>query len=95
MSLKSKIIYSNHAVSQMFQRGISTNDVEYTITKGKVIKQYPDDKPYPSKIILAFKNNRPLHIVYSYNEKEDTFIIITAYEPNTEIWENDYKTRKK
>ena len=30
--------------------------------------EYPEDKPYPSKLFLAFINNRPLHVVYSYNE---------------------------
>jgi hypothetical protein len=45
--------------------------------------------------MLAYPNKRPLHIVYSYNKTEDTYIIITAYEPSTDIWENDLKTRKK
>ena len=92
---RQKILYSNHAVKQMFQRDISPKEIELALQKGEIIKEYPTDKPYPSKILLDYSNNRPIHIVYSYNLTEGTYIIITAYIPNTELWENDFKTRKK
>ena len=90
-----KIYYSNHAVKQMFQRFVSTDEVEYILENGEIIMEYPDDKPYPSNLMLGFIKNRPLHIVCSYNIKTETNVIITAYEPSTDIWENDFKTRKK
>ncbi len=95
MPEKQKIIYSNHAVKQMFQRNISPKDIELSLQQGEIIKEYPSDRPYPSRILLAYSNKRPIHIVYSYNKTEGTYIIITAYEPPTELWENDFKTRKK
>ncbi len=95
MAKKNTIIYSNHAVQQMFQRKISIKEVEYIIQNGEIIKNYPKDKPYPSKLILGFYNNRPLHLVISYNRNDNLFIIITAYEPNSEIWNENFKTRKK
>lgn len=90
-----ELIYSNHAVKQMFSRAISTDEIEYALENGEAIMDYPDDKPYPSKLMLAFCNERPIHIVCSYNAEDKTTVIITAYEPSLEIWENDYKTRKK
>ena len=87
--------YSNHAVKQMFQRSISTEEVEYVITNGETLKEYPADNPYPSKLLFAFCENRPLHAVCSFNEAERIIIIVTVYEPSTEIWENDFRTRKK
>ena len=95
MQESSKIFFSNHAVNQMFQREISIKEIKEALINGEIIKKYPNDKPYPSNIKLAFSNKRPLHIVYSYNKEEDTFIVITAYEPSKEIWEDDFKTRKK
>ncbi len=89
------IIYSNHAVKQMFSRMITTDEVEKVLKNGETIMDYPNDKPYPSKLLLAFCNNRPIHVVSSYNSAENTTIIITAYEPSLDIWENNFKTRKK
>jgi hypothetical protein len=36
----------------MFERNISENEVLSVINKGKTIQDYPDDKPYPSKLVL-------------------------------------------
>ncbi len=55
---------------------------------------YPDDIPYPSMLLFAYQNDRPLHVVCSYNSEDKTIIIITAYEPVSEIWKNYFKTRK-
>ncbi len=90
-----KVLFSNHAAKQMFKRMISTNEVKEVLEKGETIMNYNDDKPYPSKLLLAFINNRPIHVVSSYNKIEDITVIITTYEPLTNIWENDFKTRKK
>ncbi len=46
-----KVIFSRHAISQMFDRGISVDDIEKTITHGEIIEAYPDDKPYPSRLM--------------------------------------------
>jgi len=89
------IFYSNHAVKQMFQRMISTKEVDAVLRTGVTIVEYPEDKPFPSKILFAVCNDRPLHIVCSYNQEEDITVIITVYEPSLDIWEKDFKTRKK
>ena len=53
----------------MFQRKITTHEVEYVLKKGEIIQEYPEDKPYPSELLLAFYKQRPLHIVCSYNKE--------------------------
>lgn len=57
--------YSNHAIAQMFKRGISADEVEEGIKSGRKIKDYPGDKPYPSCLILYFAGEKPVHIVVS------------------------------
>ncbi len=44
-------MFSNHAIAQMFNRGISVDAVEDSIINGEKIKSYPDDIPYPSYLI--------------------------------------------
>lgn len=89
-----KIFFSNHAVKQMFSRNISVDDVKNVINSGEEIKNYPDDRPYPSKLVYAIINERPLHVVYCLNQEEKQVIVITAYEPTTDIWEDNFKLRK-
>jgi len=79
----------------MFQRVITVEEVKFIISNGAIITEYPEDTPYPSKLMFATHHSRPLHIVCSENEEENTIIIITAYEPSAENWENDFITRKK
>lgn len=93
--MKMNFFYTNHAVKQMFQREISTKDVEKALEIGEIITIYNDDRPLPSKLIFANVNLRPLHIVFSLEEATQTIIIITVYEPTKDIWENNFKTRKK
>jgi hypothetical protein len=88
------IYFSNHAVKQMFQRDISIIEVEHVLEIGEIVTDYPDDKPFPSSLILAFYNKRPLHVLYSIDNNTNNIIIITTYEPSNDIWENDFKTRK-
>ena len=78
---------------QMFKRKIQVEDIEAVLKTGKVIKEYPLDKPYPSFLMLGFINNRPLHIVAS-TDTEDNCYIITAYEPDTKLWDNDFSTKR-
>ncbi|MEI6062268.1 MAG: DUF4258 domain-containing protein [Bacteroidota bacterium] len=90
-----KIIFSNHAVLQMFQRRISVEDVKFVLLNGVVVNEYPEDKPLPSKLLFAVCNNRNLHVLCTENLSDNEIIIITAYEASIEIWENDFVTRKK
>jgi hypothetical protein len=87
------LYFSGHATIQMFKRRILVEDVTAVIQTGNVIKEYPDDKPYPSFLILGFVNDRPLHIVASTDELDNCYII-TAYEPDEAIWNNDFNTKK-
>lgn len=88
------IIFSQHALQQMFKRKISIERVKHAIENGEEIKNYPDDKPYPSVLVLAYKNELPLHVVIAKNYDEHKNIIITAYYPDPVIWAEDFKTRR-
>ena len=87
------IAVTEHARIMLIERNITMQDVIKCIETGEIIKQYEDDKPFPSCLILGISiNNRYLHIVVSM---DNNFIhLITAYYPNLEQWEPDYKTRK-
>ena len=88
------ITFTGHAVRRMFARGISKTDVVSVITSGKVIAEYPGDKPFPSCLVLGLAGGRSLHVVVALEEERQTRHIVTVYEPTTDLWEADYQTRK-
>jgi len=77
----------------MFKRGIRTEEIEAVLVSGQVIKEYPDDKPYPSFLMLGFSSNRPLHIVAS-TDKSVNCNIITTYEPDAALWDKNFSIKK-
>ncbi|MSR77674.1 MAG: DUF4258 domain-containing protein [Candidatus Omnitrophica bacterium] len=90
-----KLTFRFHAVQRMFERDISVDEIRTILKTGEVIEDYPNDKPYPSNLILARVKNRPLHPVAAhYHEKKET-IIITVYEPDPEKWDLDFKKRRR
>jgi len=58
------------------------------------IRDYPEDKPYPSALFLGWHEGTPLHVVAAVDEINETVYIITAYQPSLDYFETDYKTRK-
>ena len=91
---KRKIEWTLHVAKRLLQRGISAHDVESAMHNGSIIEDYPEDYPFPSCLIMGktIKDNI-LHIVCAIGD--DKLWIITAYEPNLEEWETDYRTRKE
>ncbi len=87
--------YAGHAIEFMAKRAIKEQEIEHAIQNGETIETYPDDKPFPSRLIYALVNGRPIHLVLGFDESSKACYIITAYEPNIEKFELDFKTRKR
>jgi hypothetical protein len=88
-----KIVYRTHALVRMFQRRIRVEDVRGVIVNGETIEDYPDDIPYPSRLILGWRARRPLHVVAAYNNADGETIVITVYEPDPAFWSEDFRRR--
>lgn len=83
-----------HAAKRLEQRGILIEDILSCIQTGEIIEQYPDDYPYPSCLILGMSVSQfLLHVVVGSDLT--TLWIVTAYYPDSEKWESDFKTRKE
>jgi len=88
-----KIIYRLHAVQRMFDRKITAEEVRYVLETGEVIEEYPDDTPYPSRLILGCYKGRLIHVVAAKNLNNQEIIIITVYEPDPSEWDLDCRKR--
>ncbi len=89
------IIFRVHAIQRMFENGISAAEVHQVVTAGEVIREYPEDKPCPSRLMLGFSGSRPLHVVAAENTAADETIIITVYEPDPSLWDESFRRRIK
>jgi hypothetical protein len=89
-----QIIFSQHAVQRMFERGIQTNAIRAIIESGEVIGDYPDDQPFPSYLVLGYVEGRPIHVVIAIDAISQRCYIITAYIPDLDIWHPDFKTKR-
>ena len=89
-----QIAITKHANERLKERKITADDIVNCISTGEIIKQYEDDKPLPSCLILGKSCNvKTLHFVVSI---DDYFInLITSYYPDPTVWEADFKTRKE
>ena len=87
------IIFRVHALTRMSGRRISVEDVRTAITHGEVVQTYPDDKPYPSRLLLGWVGTRPLHVVVAEDSEDGILIVVTAYEPDPIQWDSGFKRK--
>jgi hypothetical protein len=89
------LVFRVHAIRRMVQRNITVTDVRKVLATGEIIEVYPDDTPYPSRLVLGWLGNRPIHVVAADKTDTDETIIITAYEPGTDQWEPGFQRRRR
>lgn len=90
-----RLVFRVHAIQRMFQRHFNEEDIRRGLESGEVVEEYPDDKPYPSRLVLGWLGSRPIHVVVADNDEAQETIVITVYEPEPDEWESDFKRRKK
>ena len=94
MNKAEQIAITEHARLRMVERGITVNDIIRCIDTGEIIEQYENDKPFPSCLILgADIDGEYIHVVVSHDS--EWIYLITAYHPDAEVWEPDFKSRKE
>jgi len=79
----------------MFERRISIDEVRAAIDAGETIESYPDDVPFPSRLVLGGGSGRPVHVVVANDSENNRFIVITAYRPRRAQWDDTFRTRRR
>ncbi|TRZ88390.1 MAG: DUF4258 domain-containing protein [Methanosarcinales archaeon] len=80
----------------MRQRKITADEVKKALQGCKIIEDYPEDRPFPSGLVLGYtENNRAVHAVIATDETEEMLWIITVYEPTILEWKEGFEKRRK
>ncbi len=88
------IRFMGHAVRRMYERGLQRNDIVEVMRQGEVIADYPDDRPYPSRLMLGFVAGKPVHVVVARDAGTEQCFVVTAYRPDPSVWTDDFRTRR-
>ena len=89
-----RVRWHAHVLERMLARSILTSDVRHVLLTGDAIEDYADDHPFASVLLMAFCADRPLHAVVAYSPESGYAYVVTAYEPDTEHFEPDFRTRR-
>ena len=90
-----RIEWRKHVLQKLAERLISQQVVREVLLKGERIRDYTEDKPFPSALFLGYFSGKPLHVVAACDETNRKAFVITAYEPSLDIFESDYRTKRK
>jgi Domain of unknown function (DUF4258) len=90
-----RLIFCVHAIRCMFQRRINEKEVRHVLETGETIEAYPEDSPYPCRLVLGWYGSRPLHVVVADDAENQETIVITVYEPDAGTWDEDFKRRRQ
>lgn len=86
---------TDHAVEEAYSDDLNFDNILESICNGEVIEDYPDDRPFPSCLVLGYyENNKPVHCVIGFNNENMWAVIITVYRPDPERW-IDNKIRRR
>ena len=45
-----RIVYTDHGEEKRREEGLSTDDVRAVLERGLVLRRYPEDRPFPSRL---------------------------------------------
>jgi hypothetical protein len=88
------VIFRVHALQRMFEREISVEKIKKVLEIGETIEDYSTEMPEPSRLILGYQGERPIHVVASEDTITNQVTIITVYIPDSNKWKKDYRKRK-
>ncbi|MCD6422565.1 MAG: DUF4258 domain-containing protein [Elusimicrobia bacterium] len=92
---KGQFEWRKHVLIRLQQRNITQQEIIKAILKGKIIEQYPSARFFPSCLIFARINRKPVHVVVALDEKNSKVYIITAYIPDIKKFDESFERRRK
>ena len=86
------LLFSRHVRKRMLERGITVDEIQAALGASTIVEDYPDETPYPSRLVLGWVESRPLHV--ADDRDGERTIVVTAYEPDPARWEEGWTRRK-
>ncbi len=81
-----------HALTEARKDGLTTDDLEAAVILGELVEDYGE------RVLLRHfvpEYQIPCHVVLEFILGDNRATVVTAYVPDRDLWEADWKTRKK
>ena len=90
------VLVSAHGYDELANDNVFIKDV-IRMEEVRLITEYPDHGKGPCILVLQNdRNNLPVHAVWGIPAGKDfPAVLVTAYRPDPEVWNEDFTTRKK
>jgi hypothetical protein len=94
--MQSRLKLRRHAQERRFKRDIRLDEIREVLNHGEVIQERPKAQPFPKYTMLGWirYGSRPLHVVAADDEEEDVTYVLTVYEPDPNIWTDDFREKQ-
>ena len=94
--MQSRLKLRRHAQERRFKRDIRLDEIREVLKHGEVIQERPKAQPFPKYTMLGWirYGSRPLHVVAADDEEEDVTYVLTVYEPDPNIWTDDFREKQ-
>ncbi|MHB8370900.1 MAG: DUF4258 domain-containing protein [Leptospirales bacterium] len=89
-----RIIWTYHANVRLLKRLISRQDIIVAVESYEILEDYPQDKYFPSCLVYLKNEGRVFHFVCALDVIERKVWIVTAYQPDPQEWDTDYRKRR-
>ena len=89
-----KILWTYHVNIRMKRRFISREAILNSTEHYVIIEQYPKDKYFPSYLVCSRYQAVIFHTLFAVDVEQDNVRIITAYHPDPDEWEKNFRTRR-
>ena len=88
-------LISDHGYDELAKDGILPGDALAGIATAVAVEDYPDRVRGPSVLALEHDGDGgPIHVLWGIPAgRRRPAVLVTAYRPDPELWDNDFKKR--
>lgn len=94
---RGEVRVSEHGYDELAADGLLARDVVEGIANAVVVEDCPDYPKGPYTLVLQRdREDRPVHVVWGIPKGHaGPAVLVTAYRPDPELWENDFLRRRR